>query len=74
MCGGGIYPADGKEPSDSHGLLGETLGRSEGTFMFILNIILYQLIKSEFLIGCNFADGACVDPVLLVHEPYLPAG
>ena len=37
-----------------YGLLGETLtGIREGTFMFILNIILYQLIKSEFLIGCN---------------------
>ena len=37
-----------------YGLLGETVkGVREGTFMFILNIILYQLIKSEFLIGCN---------------------
>lgn len=37
-----------------YGLLGETLkGIREGTFMFILNLILYQFIKSEFLIGCN---------------------
>lgn len=36
------------------GLAGELLkGMREGTFMFILNIILYQLIRSEFLIGCN---------------------
>lgn len=36
------------------GLLGETMkGIREGTFMFILNLVLYQFIKSEFLIGCN---------------------
>lgn len=36
------------------GLLGETFkGIREGTFLFILNIILYQLVKSEFLIGFN---------------------
>lgn len=37
-----------------YGLLGETMkGVREGTFMFILNMILYQLVKNEFLIGCN---------------------
>ena len=33
-----------------YGLLGETLkGIREGTFMFILNIILYQLIKLSLI-------------------------
>lgn len=43
-----------------YGLLGETMkGVREGTFMFILNMILYQLVKNEFLIGCNsFLSGA----------------
>lgn len=44
----------GKNRQILYGLLGETLkGIREGTFMFILNMILYQLVKSEFLIGCN---------------------
>lgn len=49
-----------KYPQIFWGLLGETFkGIREGTFLFILNIILYQLVKNEFLIGVNsFLTGA----------------
>lgn len=43
-----------KYPQIFYGLLGETFkGTREGAFLFVLNIILYQLVKSEFLIGVN---------------------
>lgn len=49
-----------KNPQIFFGLLGETFkGIREGTFLFILNILLYQLVKNEFLIGINsFLTGA----------------
>lgn len=37
-----------------YGMLGETLkGTREGAFLFYLNVLLYQIVKSEFLVGFN---------------------
>lgn len=37
-----------------YGMLGETLkGTREGAFLFYLNVLLYQFVKSEFLVGFN---------------------
>ncbi|MEE0810928.1 MFS transporter [Blautia sp.] len=49
-----------RKPQIFWGLLAETIkGIREGTFLFILNIILYQLIQEEFFVGFNsFLTGA----------------